>query len=55
MVNDEDEGPVDGQSGRKSGEPAGSTSDVITVLVNGHNRLMVNLIRKQTDQRSRRE
>lgn len=55
MVNDEDEGPVDGQSGRKSGEPAGSTSDVITGLVNGHKRFLINLIRKQTDQWSRNE
>lgn len=55
MVNDEDEGPVDGQSGRKSGEPAGPTSSVVAGLVNGHNRFLVNLIRKRTDQWSRRE
>lgn len=53
LVDDEDEGSVDGQSGRKSGEHGGSTScgDVIAALVDGHNGFMIHLkTRKQTVQ-----
>lgn len=42
MVDDEDEGSVDGQSRRKSGEHA-ACSDIIAGLVNGYDGFMINL------------
>ena len=45
MVDDEEEGSIDGQSRRKSGEHGGSASccDVIAVLINRHAGFMINL------------
>ncbi|TNN27368.1 hypothetical protein EYF80_062487 [Liparis tanakae] len=50
LVDDEDEGPVDGQSRRQSGGCAGSAScdDVIAALVHRHNRFMINLKNQNT-------
>lgn len=48
VVDDEDEGSVDGQSRRKTGEHVNSTScGVITGFVNRHDGFMINLKTKQ--------
>lgn len=46
MVDNEDKRPVDGQPRRKSGERTGSAScgDIITALVNRHDRFLINLM-----------
>lgn len=53
LVDDEDEGSVDGQSRRKSGEGADSAScsDVITALIDGQDGFMINLKTRKTVQR----
>lgn len=58
MVDNEDKRPVDGQPRRKSGERTGSAScgDIITALVNRHDRFLINLMmRKQTVQKIQNE
>lgn len=50
VVNDEDKGPVDGESRRRDGEHAIATScgDLIAALIHGHSRLKINLKTKQS-------